>query len=173
MMKRYALIAFVALGSSAAALADDSRQFGAVVCVSQAGTPWREKARGTLTRTRSKDALTYEFKAGKDVFTWRFVTSAEGATTAFGPGLLLDRFAEPAKTDEWPERKQSIYADGEIREYAPSSALMLRVGSKCPAGRSKASKPAARQPRLQVEEDGLDRRSHLLSSQMLLRWTND
>ena len=173
MMKRYALIALAALGSSAAALADDSRQFRAVVCVSEAGSAWSEKARGTLTRTRSKEAVIYELKAGEQTLTWRFISSPPQGTTVIGPGFLLDLFGPQPKADEWPERKQSIYADGEIREYAPSSALRLVVGSKCPAGRSKASKPAARQPRLQVEEDGFDRRPHLLSSQMLLRWIDD
>jgi hypothetical protein len=51
----------------------------------------------------------------------------------------MDRFAaQPAKGEEAPDRRQSLYADGEIREYAPSRALMLVVGSKCPAGRIKA-----------------------------------
>lgn len=51
----------------------------------------------------------------------------------------MDRFAaHPAKGEEAPDRRQSLYADGEIREYAASSALMLAVGSKCPAARVKA-----------------------------------
>ena len=42
------LLVFVRSG-----IADDaSRQFAAVVCVSEAGGPWSFKARGTLTRTK-------------------------------------------------------------------------------------------------------------------------
>jgi hypothetical protein len=136
------LIAVVAIGNPAAALAEDSRQFGAVICMSSAGAPWSEKARGTLTRTKSKDGVSYELKAGEHTFSWRFVTDPQGATSAFGPGFLMDRFAkQPAKEEEWPARRQSLYADGEIREYAPSSALVLLVGSKCPGAR-KATRPS-------------------------------
>ncbi len=126
------LIALVAIGSSAAALADDSRQFGAVICTSEAGARWSEKARGTLTRTKSKEALIYELKAAEHAFTWRFVTDAKGATTVISPGFLMDRFAAQPAAEESPERRQSLYADGEIREYASSSALFLVIGSKCP-----------------------------------------
>jgi hypothetical protein len=142
MMNWYAgLMAVVLAGSPAAALAQDSRQFGAVICMSSAGAHWSEKARGTLTRTKSKAGVSYELKAGEHAFSWRFVTDSQGATTAFGPGFLMDRFARPAKEEEWPARRQSLYADGEIREYAPSSALVLLVGSKCPGAR-KATRPS-------------------------------
>lgn len=141
---------------TSAALADDSRQFSAVICVSQAGAPWSEKARGTLTRTRSKETVIYELKAGEQTLTWRFVSDPPQGTTVIGPGFLLDIFAaESAKPDEWPERRQSIYADGEIREDAPSSALRLVVGKKCPAARRKARDTDAPQRRLQVEENRL------------------
>ena len=146
---RAGLIAVAVIGNPAAALAEDSRQFGAVICTSSAGAPWSEKARGTLTRTKSKDGVSYELKAGEHAFSWRFVTDPQGATSAFGPGFLLDRFAaQPAKEEEWPARRQSLYADGEIREQAPSGALVLVIGSKCPR-----AKKAAQPPRLRVEED--------------------
>jgi hypothetical protein len=147
------LTAVLALAGSAA-LADGARQFNAVVCVSQAGAGWSEKARGTLTRTRSKETVIYELKAGEQTLTWRFVSAPPQGTTVIGPGFLMDVFAgDSAKPDEWPERKQSIYADGEIREEAPSSALRLVVGSKCPAARNKTRAPDTR--RLQVEENRL------------------
>jgi hypothetical protein len=144
-MRRYASFAALALlAASVPALAQDPRQFDAVVCVSQAGAQWTERARGTLTRVQSADVLAYELKAGEHTLTWRFVSSPPDGTTVVGPGFLLDVFAVP-ETKEWPERRQNLYADGEIREYAPSSALVLLVGSKCP-GAKKATRPA----RLQV-----------------------
>lgn len=155
---RPSLIAVLALAGSAA-LADDARQFNAVVCVSQAGAGWSEKARGTLTRTRSKEAVIYELKAGEQSLTWRFVSAPPQGTTVIGPGFLMDVFAaDSAKPEEWPERKQSIYADGEIREEAPSGALRLVVGSRCPAARTKTRAPDTR--RLQVEEDRFFRALH-------------
>lgn len=138
-MNRYAtLMALAAVASSAAAPADDSRQFGAVICTSEAGAPWSEKARGTLTRTKSKDAVSYELKAGEHRLTWRFVAAPPQGTSVVGPGFLMDRFAaRPAKAEESTERRrQSLYADGEIWEYAPSSRLILLLRSKCPAARA-------------------------------------
>src|SRR3970040_819435 len=144
------LIAAVTMGSSAAVLADDSRQFGAVICTSETGASWSEKARGMLTRTKSKDGVSYELKAGEQTFTWRFVATPPRGTTVIGPGYLMDRFAaQPAKAGESPERRQSLYADGEIREYASSSALLLVIGSKCP-----------RATALQVEKNRLVRPLH-------------
>lgn len=159
-MNRYAVIAIVAIASSGA-VADDSRRFDAVVCTSAAGKPWIEKARGTLTRTRSKETLVYELKAGGETLTWRFVSDPPQGTNVIGPGFLMDVFAaDAAKPGEWPERKQSIYADGEIREEAPSSALRLVVGSKCPGARKKARESDTPRRRLQVEEDRLLRPLH-------------
>ncbi len=159
MNARASLIVVLALAGSA--LADDARQFNAVVCVSQAGAAWSEKARGTLTRTRSKETVIYELKAGAQTLTWRFVSAPPQGTTVVGPGFLMDVFAaEAAKPDEWPERKQSIYADGEIREEGPSSALRLVVGSKCPGARRKTRAPDTHSRRLQVEEDGFLRPLH-------------
>ena len=114
---------------------DSSRQLPAVVCVSDAAGAWNAKARGTLTRTKSEQALIYELKAREQSFTWRFVTNAQGGTTVVGPGYLLDRFgAEPPPSDP-ADRRQTLYASGEIREEAPTSALRLVIGSKCPASR--------------------------------------
>jgi hypothetical protein len=145
-MNRYANAwALVAIVSSSAVLADGARQFRAVICTSEAGAPWSEKARGTLTRSSSKDTVSYELKVGEQAFTWRFVANPPQGTTVIGPGYLMDRFAaQPAKGEEAADRRQSLYADGEIREYAASGALRLIVGSKCP--RASAS---------QVEKNGL------------------
>ena len=146
-----------AIASSAAVLANDSsRQFGAVICTSEAGGPWSVKARGTLTRTKSKNELIYELNVGEHSFAWRFVTTPQGATTGISPGFLIDRVArQPAISEESRQsprgpinaaesagdvgRTQRLDATGEIREYGPSNALMLLIGSKCPAGR--ASRP--------------------------------
>lgn len=130
------LIAAVAISGAAAAHANDSRQFGAVMCVSEAGGPWSARERATLTRTKSKDALSFDLKLSEGSFTWRFVTTTEGATTAVAPGFLLDRFVPPrSKAEEG--RQQQLYATGEIREYSGSSALRLVIGSKCPAAKSR------------------------------------
>jgi hypothetical protein len=145
------VIAAVATGSSAAALANDStRQFGAVICTSEAGGPWSVTARGTLTRTKSTNELIYVLKAGELSVTWRFVTTRQGATTGISPGFLIDRFApQSPKSEESPRgpinaaesssditgRRQSLYASGEIREYSASNALALVIGSKCPAAK--------------------------------------
>lgn len=135
---RAGLTAVLAIGSAAIALADDSRQFGAVICTSEAGGPWSEKARGTLTRAKSKDGISYELKAGEHTLTWRFVSVPPRGTSVVSPGYLMDRFAaQPAKAEESTERRQNLYADGEIREYSPSGALILVPRSSCPAGRSK------------------------------------
>jgi hypothetical protein len=158
---RFAWLASVmtvaAIASSATVLANDSsRDFGAVICTSEAGGPWTVRARGTLTRTKSKNELIYELNAGEHSFAWRFVTTAQGSTTGISPGFLIDRFArQPPISEESPQlprgpinaaesagvvgRTQSLHATGEIREYGPSNALMLVIGSKCPAGR--ASRP--------------------------------
>ncbi len=132
--------AVVAIGACGAALADDSRKFGAVICTSEAGAAWSEKARGTLTRTKSKDGVSYELKAGEHTLRWSFVAAPPRGTTVTGPGYLMDRFAAPAKAGDSAERRrQSLYADGEIWEYAPPSALILLIRSKCPARRTTAS----------------------------------
>lgn len=132
------LIAVLAIGSAAIALADDSRQFGAVICTSEAGGTWSEKARGTLTRAKSKEGISYELKAGEHTLTWRFVSVPPRGTSVVSPGYLMDRFAaQPAKAEESTERRQSLYADGEVREQGPSAALVLVIGSKCPAARTK------------------------------------
>lgn len=130
------LIAAAAIGCAAAAQANDARQFAAVLCISEAGSPWSAREQGTLTRTKSRDALTFDLKLREGSFSWRFVTTPEGATTAVAPGFLLDRFVAPrSKPDE--DRKQILHASGEIREHSGSSALRLVMGSKCPAGKAR------------------------------------
>ena len=115
------------------AAADPPRQFGAVICTAEDSGPWRMRAQGTLKRTKSASELIYELDAAGDSFTWRFVTTAQGATTAISPGYLMDRFpvaaAQPASV---AGRSQNLQATGEIRESGPSGALRLVIGSKCP-----------------------------------------
>lgn len=128
------LMVLVVLGGPAATLANDARRFDAVICTSEAGAPWNEKARGTLTRTKSKDGVSYELKAGEHTLKWSFVAAPPRGTTVTGPGYLMDRFAGSAKAaDSAERRRQSLYADGEIWEYAPPSALILVLRTKCPA----------------------------------------
>ena len=130
------IIVICLIANATVALAQDSsRQFAAVVCISEATGPWNAKARGTLTRTKSKDELIYHLKVDDQSFSWRFVTNAQGATTATGPGYLLDRFGAGALAPDPADRRQTLYASGEIREFAPQSALLLAIGSKCPAAR--------------------------------------
>lgn len=130
-MKAPAAVALALFLASGHGIADDtSRQFMAVVCISEAGGPWMLKARGTLTRTRSGSETAYSFKASAHAFDWRFAASAQGATTAQAPGFLMDRFIPPKKSGE---RRQSLGASGEIRESAGQDVLVLRVGAACPA----------------------------------------
>lgn len=126
------LLVFVRSG-----IADDaSRQFAAVVCVSEAGGPWSLKARGTLTRTKKpKGEMAYSFKSSDHSFDWRLAASAEGHTTVDGPGSLMDRFFPEKKSSE---RRQSVGASGEIRESSGQDVLVLRLSSACPAKASPA-----------------------------------
>lgn len=142
------------IASNGATAQDSSRPRAAVVCTSEANGPWILRARGTLTRTRSKSEMVYMFKSSEHAFEWRFVTSAEGNTTAMGPGLLMDLFITAAKQSESPpsqrgplnganssselgDRRQRLSTTGEIREYAAKNALILLIGSRCPnAGRA-------------------------------------
>jgi hypothetical protein len=111
-------------------IADDaSREFMAVVCVSEGGGPWMLKARGTLTRTKSRSETAYSFKSSVHTFDWRFVASPQGNTTARTPGFLMERFVPAKKSGA---RSQSLGSSGEIRESAGADVLMLRVGSACP-----------------------------------------
>ncbi|HSA70448.1 MAG TPA: hypothetical protein VLF65_12650 [Burkholderiales bacterium] len=112
-----------------------SRDFTAVVCVSEAGGPWALKARGTLTRTRSKNETAYRFKSDEHSFEWRFVASAQGNSTVQGPGYLMDRFLPEKKSSE---RSQSLGASGEIRESSGQDVLVLRLSPACPAKASRA-----------------------------------
>ena len=81
------------------------------------------KARGTLTRTKSRSETAYAFKTGEHAFEWRFVVSAGGNTTVQGPGYLMDRFVPEKKSRE---RSQSLGASGEIRESVGQDVLLLR-----------------------------------------------
>jgi hypothetical protein len=135
------MLAFAAAASalivvSSGATADaPSRQYTAVVCVSEASGPWTLKARGTLTRTKSRSETAYAFKTGEHAFEWRFVASAGGNTTVQGPGYLMDRFVPEKKSRE---RSQSLGASGEIRESVGQDVLLLRLAPACPAKASRA-----------------------------------
>jgi len=130
---RLRVLPIAAMLSCAAASAQDApRSYAAVVCTSEANGPWTEKARGTLTRTRSQADLGYRFEGAGQAFDWRFVTSAQGNTTVSGPGFLMERFGAAPKAAEPAERRQSVEATGEIRESAGANRLALLVGSKCP-----------------------------------------
>ena len=127
-------LAVAAATATTAFAQDSSRQLGAVVCISEAGAPWTLKARGTLTRKRSGNDMLYELRTGEDSFTWRFATNPQGASTGVGPGYLMERMAPQLFQSSQPgERRQRLDATGEIREHVASSALLLRIGSQCPA----------------------------------------
>ena len=122
-----AVAAAALIASSSAAYAGEastSRQQPAVVCTSEGGSPWIVKARGTLTRTKSKNEIIYDLDLGGQSYTWRFITSPEGSTTIVGPGFLSQSDAGP--------RAQQLYVTGEIHEYAGATILSLAVGSRCP-----------------------------------------
>ena len=106
-----------------------SRQHPAVVCTSEGGSPWIVKARGTLTRTKSKNEIIYDLDLGGQRYSWRFITSPEGSTTIVGPGFLSQSDAGA--------RSQQLYVTGEIREYAGPIILSLTIGSRCPSWRPK------------------------------------
>lgn len=129
MIDVFAFLMVVATADSA------SRDSTAVVCLSEAGGPWTLKARGTLTRTRSKSQTAYRFKSEEHSFEWRFVASAEGNTTVQGPGYLMDRFVPEKKSRE---RSQSLGASGEIRESSGQAVLVLRLSAACPPRASRA-----------------------------------
>jgi hypothetical protein len=130
---------------------DSSRPYGVVVCTSEAKGPWTLRARGTLTRTKSETELIYRFESSEHAFDWRFITTPQGHTTVLSPGFLMERFNALPKQPEAsprvprgpinaaesssqpPMRRQSVEATGEIREYAGPNALVLLIGSKCPA----------------------------------------
>jgi len=121
-----AAAALIAASSAAyAGEASTSRQQPAVVCTSEGGSPWIVKARGTLTRTKSKNEIIYDLDLGGQSYTWRFITSPEGSTTIVGPGFLSQSDAGP--------RAQRLYVTGEIHEYAGPIMLSLAIGSRCPS----------------------------------------
>lgn len=127
-------LAVAATAATAALAQDSSRQFGAVVCIAEAGARWTLKARGTLTRKRSGNDMLYELRTGEGSFAWRFATNAQGATSGVGPGYLMERMAPQLfKSSRVQDRRQRLDATGEIREQVASSALLLRIGSHCPA----------------------------------------
>jgi len=105
--------------------ASTSRQQPAVVCTSEGGSPWILKARGTLTRTKSKNEIIYDLDLGGQRYSWRFITNPEGSTTIVGPGFLLQSDAGA--------RSQQLYVTGEIREHAGPIILSLAIGSRCPS----------------------------------------
>jgi hypothetical protein len=122
-----AVAAAASIAASSAAYGGEvstSRQQPAVVCTSQGGSPWIVKARGTLTRTKSKNEISYDLDLEGQRHSWRFITSPEGSTTIVGPGFLSQSDAGP--------RAQQLYITGEIHEYAGPTILSLAVGSRCP-----------------------------------------
>lgn len=135
MLGRIVVLSVLLIGSTGAGADGSSRQHTAVVCISEAGGPWTLKARGTLTRTRSKNGTAYSFKSDEHSIAWRFVASAEGNTTVQGPGSLMDRFLPEKKSSE---RSQSLGASGEIRESSGRDVLVLRLSSVCPPRASRA-----------------------------------
>ena len=121
-----AAAALIAASSAAdAGEASTSRQQPAVVCTSEGGSPWIVKARGTLSRTKSKNEIIYDLDLGGQSYTWRFITSPEGSTTIVGPGFLSQSDAGL--------RAQRLYVTGEIHEYAGPTILALAIGSRCPS----------------------------------------
>jgi hypothetical protein len=107
----------------------------AVVCISEGGSPWIVKARGTLTRTKSKSEVIYALDLGEHSYTWRFITTPEGSTTIVGPGFLTDRLAPTSAAESQSDpgpRGQRLYVTGEIHEYAGPTILSLAMGSRCP-----------------------------------------
>ena len=120
-----AAAALIAASSAAyAGEASTSRQQPAVVCTSEGGSPWIVKARGTLSRTKSKNEIIYDLDLGGQRYSWRFITNPEGSTTIVGPGFLSQSDAG--------QRAQQLYVTGEIHEYAGPTILSLAVGSRCP-----------------------------------------
>ena len=118
-----AAASIAALSAAYGGEASTSRQ-PAVVCTSEGGSPWIVKARGTLSRTKSKNEIIYDLDLGGQRYSWRFITNPEGSTTIVGPGFLSQSDAGP--------RAQQLYVTGEIHEYAGPTILSLAVGSRCP-----------------------------------------
>jgi hypothetical protein len=132
-----AAASIAALGAAYGGEASASRREPAVACTSEGGGPWLVKARGTLTRTKSKNEIIFDLELGGHSYTWRFITNPEGSTTIVGPGFLTDRLVRPpsnpteSQSDAGP-RAQQLYVTGEIHEYAGPTILSLAVGSRCP-----------------------------------------
>jgi hypothetical protein len=122
-MRTVAAAAAALLVVSANGIADDaySRQFTAVVCVSEASGPWSLKARGTLTRTkRPKGEMAYSFKGSDHGFDWRLVASAEGNTSVQGNGpdrtFLFFASAPRARLEPVGRREALRSKEGAIEE---------------------------------------------------------
>ena len=81
--------------SSAAMAQDSSRSYAAVVCTSEASGPWAQKARGTLTRTRSGADLAYRFEGEGQTLDWRFVIRESAGPNRLA--LLIGWKCPPAK----------------------------------------------------------------------------
>ena len=120
-----AAASIAALSAAYGGEASTSRQQPAVVCTSEGGSPWIVKARGTLSRTKSKNEIIYDLDLEGQRYSWRFITNPEGSTTIVGPGFLSQSDAGA--------RSQQLYVTGEIREHAGPIILSLAIGSRCPS----------------------------------------
>ena len=86
-----------AMSCGTASAQDAPRPYAAVVCTSEANGPWTEKARGTLTRTRSRADLAYRFEGAGQTFDWRFVTSPQGNRLALLVGSKCPQAKPPPR----------------------------------------------------------------------------
>jgi hypothetical protein len=148
------LVAGIAVTFSfGACSADDApgrSEHPAVVCTSEAGGPSVLRARGTLTRTKSRNELIYRLDVKEKSYEWRFVTNADKSTTITGPGPLIGKLVDIPKREEplpFPRGPinaadphqypgfpaQSLHVNGEIRESIGAIRLWIASGTKCPS----------------------------------------
>lgn len=138
------------LATSLAEEAPKHSEQPAVVCMSEAGGPVMLRAKGTLTRTKTRDELIYRLEVKEQTYDWRFITNTDRSTTILGPGLLIGKLVDMPKHDQplqFPRgpinaadsgqyaapRGQSLDVNGEIREYLGQIRLWVVPGTKCPS----------------------------------------